>query len=389
MKLSLKRRVAFSFIIANIVVLVMGFTVFFFLDSLNNQISNITVNSNKISLLTDEVRISAVSILKMQKKILTSKPTGEDLKRLENLCEGFQSQLQRLDSFYTEVEAKKIISKMQGYVDSLKTIVSKSSLFYRDGEGISTINELTDKILEAFSEFQDIQYFQNEQRDKQVKAIIGETRRNMLITLIITFLGTILLSLVVPGKIAMPFKKINDAVRELQDVNFDVSIYYDQDDEIGELARELNKMIVNMKKFEQLRTDRISVEHRKFDTLANMIKKNIMIANAKGELIYMNNPMYATLEMQSDDVINKNITDTLIPDSIVETFELAIKRRSKIENAEITIPKRKKVIDPATGEYIFEDTEEAYQGYANVIPIRAKESNLDYYMMIISKEVFV
>ena len=389
MKLSLKRRVAFSFIIANIVVLVMGFTVFFFLDSLNNQISNITVNSNKISLLTDEVRISAVSILKMQKKILTTKPTGEDLKRLENLCEGFQSQLQRLDSFYTEVEAKKIISKMQGYVDSLKTIVSKSSLFYRDGEGISTINELTDKILEAFSEFQDIQYFQNEQRDKQVKAIIGETRRNMLITLIITFLGTILLSLVVPGKIAMPFKKINDAVRELQDVNFDVSIYYDQDDEIGELARELNKMIVNMKKFEQLRTDRISVEHRKFDTLANMVKKNIMISNAKGELIYMNNPMYATLEMQSDDVINKNITDTLIPDSIVETFELAIKRRSKIENAEITIPKRKKVIDPATGEYVFEDTEEAYQGYANVIPIRAKESNLDYYMMIISKEVFV
>jgi HAMP domain-containing protein len=389
MQLSLKRRVASSFLIANAVVLVMGFTVFFFLDSLNNQISNITVNSNKISLLTDEVRISAVSILKMQKKILTTQPTSEDLKRLENLCEGFQSQLQRLDSFYTEVEAKKIISKMQGYVDSLKTIVSKSSLFYRDGEGISTINELTDKILEAFSEFQDIQYFQNEQRDKQVKSIIGETRRNMLITLIITFLGTILLSLVVPGKIAMPFKKINDAVRELQDVNFDVSIYYDQDDEIGELAKELNKMIVNMKRFEQLRTDRISVELRKFDTLANMIKKNIMIANAKGELTYMNNPMYALLEMQSDDVLNKNITDTLIPDSIVETFEIAIKRRSKIENAEITIPRRKKVIDPATGEYVFEDTEEAYQGYANVIPIRAKESNLDYYMMIISKEVFV
>jgi HAMP domain-containing protein len=389
MQLSLKKRVAASFIIANVVVLVMGFTVFFFLDSLNNQISSITVNSNKISLLTDEVRISAVSILKMQKKIITSKATTEDLKKLENFCDGFQSQLQRLDSFYTEVEAKKIISKMQGYVDSLKTIVNKSSLFYRDGEGLSTINELTDKILDAFSEFQDIQYFQNEQRDKQVKGIIGETRRNMLITLIITFLGTILLSLVVPGKIAMPFKKINDAVRELQEVNFDVSIYYDQDDEIGELARELNKMIISMKRFEQLRTDRISIEHRKFDTLANMIKKNIMIANAKGELIYMNNPMYATLEMQSDDVLNKNLTDTLIPESIVETFEIAIKRRSKIENAEITIPKRKKVIDPATGEYIFQNTEEVFQGYANVIPIRGKESNLDNYMMIISKEVFV
>jgi len=389
MQLSLKRRVATSFIIANLVVLVMGFTVFYFLDALNTQISSITVSSNTISHLTDEVRISAVSILKMQKKILTTKPTAEDLKRLENLCEGFQSQLQRLDGFYTDIEPKKIISRMQGYVDSLKTIVSKSSLFYRDGEGLSTINELTDKILEAFSEFQDIQYFQNEQRDKQVKSIIGETRRNMLITLIITFLGTILLSLVVPGKIAMPFKKINDAVRELQDCNFDVSIYYDQDDEIGELAKELNKMIVNMKKFEQLRTDRISVEHRKFDTLANMIRKNIMISNAKGELVYMNNPMYSLLELQSDDVMNKLITDTMMPDSIVETYEMAIKRRSKIENAEVNIPKRKKVLNPDTGEYMFEETEEVFQGYANVIPIRAKESNLDYYMMIISKEVFV
>jgi HAMP domain-containing protein len=389
MYMSLKRRVGMSFIIATIVVVAMGFTVFFFLDSLNNQISKITVNSNKISLLTDEVRISAVSILKMQKKILTSKTSGEDLKRLENLCEGFQSQLQRLDSLYSEIEAKKIISRMQGYVDSLRTIVSKNSLFYRDAEGVSTINELTDKILEAFSEFQDIQYFQNEQRDKQVKSIIGETRRYMLITLIITFLGTILIALVIPGKIAMPFRKINDAVRELQDCNFDVSIYYDQDDEIGELARELNKMILNMKKFEQLRQDRISVEHRKFDTLANMVKKNIMISNAKGELIYMNNPMYALLEMQSDDVINKNINDTVMPDSIIETFEIAIKRRSKIENAEISVPKRKKIIDPVTGEYVYEDMEEAYHGYANVIPIRAKESTLDYYMMIISTDVFV
>ena len=390
MYMSLKARIQSCFIVATLIVVAMGFTVFFFLDSLNTQISNITVNSNKISLLTDEVRISAVSILKMQKKILTTKPTVEDLKKLETLTESVQSQLQRLDSYYTEIEAKKIISKMQGYVDSLKTVVGKSSLFYREGGGISTVNELTDKILEAFSEFQDIQYFQNEQRDKQVKSIIGETRRYMLIALIITFLGTILIALVIPGKISLPFKKINDAVRELQDCNFDVSIYYNQNDEIGELARELNKMITSMKKFEQLRAERISLEGRKFDTLANMVKKNIMIANAQGDVTYMNNPMYTLLEVQSDDIINKNISDTVMPNSIISTFELAIKRRSKIENAEITIPKRKVTVDPATGEHTFEETQEdAFHGYANVFPIRAKESTLDYYMMIISTEVFV
>ena len=334
MNLSLKARVAISFIIANLVVLIMGGTVFFFLDSLNNQITTITDNTNKISLLSDEVRMSTVSILKLQKKILTTKSNEDDLRRLQVLCEGFSTQLQRLDSYYSEVEAKKIISKMLGYVESLQTIVRKSALFYRDNAGLSTISELTDKILEAFSDFQDIQYYQNEQRDKQVKSIIGETRRNMLITLIITFLGTILLSLVIPGKIAMPFKKIRDAVRELREGNFDVSIYYNQNDEIGELSREINKMIQSIKRFEELRTDRINVEHRKFDLLANMVKKNILVANAKGALVYMNNSMYGLLDMQSDDVINKIFSEVSFPESIVETFDVAIKRRSKIENAE-------------------------------------------------------
>lgn len=388
MNLSLKGRIAASFIIANLVVLIMGFTVFFFLDSLNTQITTITDNTNKISLLSDEVRMSTVSILKSQKKILTTKSNEEDLRRLQSLCEGFSTQLQRLDSYYSEVEAKKIISKMLGYVESLQTIVGKSALFYRDNAGLSTISELTDKILEAFSEFQDIQYFQNEQRDKQVKAIIGETRRNMLITLIITFLGTILLSLVIPGKIAMPFKKIRDAVRELREGNFDVNIYYNQNDEIGELAREINKMISGIKKFEELRTDRINVENRKFDALANMTKKNIIVANAQGELVYLNNTMYGLLNMQSDDVIHKNLEDLSLPESIEDTFNTAIKRRSKIENAEITVPRRKKILDPETNEYVYQDLDEPYHGYANVIPIRAKDSASDYYMMIISQEVF-
>ena len=392
MNLSLKQRIAASFAIANLMVLSIGFTVFYYLDSLNEQIESITTNTNQIALITDEVRISAVSILKMQKKILTKKATEEDLKQLNSLCDSFHSQLQNLDKYYTEVQIKTIISKMIGYVDSLQTLLSKVSIYNsRDNAGVQATGELADKILESFSEFQDIQYYQNEQRDKQLKDIIGETRRYMLIVLIITFLVTIILSLVIPGKIALPFKKINDAVRELQECNFDVSIYYNQDDEIGELAQELNKMITNMKEFEELRTDRISVELRKFDILANMIRKNVLIANARGELIYLNNQMYTLLNIDSDSVLNKRMEDTLIPESIKEAYDLALKRRSKIENNEVEILEKKIVEEKneETGEMEEHTHEEVlFKGFANVIPIRAKESALDYYLMILSEDVF-
>jgi len=361
-----------------------------------------------MSLLTDEIRISAVSILKYQRRLLLRKSTPELIRKIIDRAETLTAQLQTLDTLNKDVDVKKVVTQMLSYVDSLKIVLSKSSLFHRDFSGMSSIGELADKILDAYGEFQDIQFFQSQERDKRINSIINETKKNMMMTLVICFLGTIILGLVVPGKIALPFKKIKDAIRELQDCNFDVSIYYSQDDEIGEIASEMNKMIHSFKLFEELRTDRISVEHRKFDALANMIKKPVLVANAEGKLIYMNNQLYSLMQVQSEDVIGKTMTDTIIPATIIESYELAIKRRSKIENAQIVIPiKNKEQEESETDEEAQLLVEEApsddqphkkeegeepqdvvFKGYASVIPIRGKDSSLDYYLMVISKEVY-
>lgn len=376
--------------------------VYQFLSSLNKDIEQLSSQTNKLSLHTDEIRISAVQILKYQRKILTNSNSPELVDKLTSRIETFTEQLQTVDTYYKDPEIKKVIGQMLSYVDSLKLVLSKASLFNRDSIGLSSISELADKILEAFSEFQDIQYRQSRKRDEKFQVIIKETKRNMMITIIIAFLGTIILALVVPGKIALPFKKIKDAIRELQENNFDVSIYYTQDDEIGEISREMNKMIHSIKLFDELRTDRISVEKRKFDVLANMVKRPVLLANATSKIVYMNNQLYSLMQIQSDDVIGKEITETVMPETIVESFELAIKRRSKIENAEIIIPAKitqeeaeEKQIQVEKEHHGADQTREdiveeeiVYKGYANVIPIRGKDSSLDYYLMVLSKELF-
>ncbi len=412
MNLSLKMRIMLSFVVANIVVWVLTFTVFNFLNSLNREIESITAQSARIITLTDEIRISAVSILKYQRRLLTdpAKNSGQMVDRITSLCESFTSQLQSLDSLYRDPDIKKVIAQMLSYVDSLKVVLSKTSLFHRDSAGMASIGELADKILESYSEFQDYQYVQGTERDKKVRKVINDTKRSMMITLIIGFLGTIILGLVIPGKIALPFKKIKDAIRELQNCNFDVSIYYTQQDEIGEIASEMNKMIENMKEFDELRTDRISLEHRKFDALANMIRKPILVANAEGKIMYMNNTTFSLLQLQSEDVLGKDMRETLVPLTIVESFELAIKRRSKIDNATIKIYGRRSEKDDAehlkteavqqAKAQVNEKTDEpavkvengekplVFDGFGNIIPIRGKESSQDYYLMVLSLDVF-
>ncbi|HAZ11919.1 MAG: hypothetical protein A2X86_07290 [Bdellovibrionales bacterium GWA2_49_15] len=395
MNLSLRGRVVLSFIVANIVVLVLSGTVFHFLNSLNKGIEVITVSSNRATLLTDEIRISAVTILKKQREILSAGPSPERVSKIVTLCESFISQLNSLDALYHDAEVQRIVAQMISYVDSLKLVLNKAAFYGRDNVGMSSIADLADKILDSFSELQDAQLGKAIERDKSIKKIINETKRNMMITLIIGFLGTIVLGLVVPTKIALPFKKIKDAIRELQDCNFDVSIYYNQDDEIGELAREMNKMIRSFKTFDDLRADRVAIELRKFDSLANLVKKPILIADAAGKLMYMNNWLYSLLKVQSEDVIGKLMQETVIPASITETYDLAIKRRSKIENAEIIIKSRptEEIIEVAEGDVSkgveSHEEEVVYKGFANVIPIRGKESSLDYYLMVVSTEAFI
>ncbi len=391
MNISLKSRIAASFVGVTIMVVSLGVTVFFFLHKLNDEIKNITKESNNVKVLTTEVRISAVSILKTQRKILSYRAKPGDVEELISLCEDFQGQLQKLDAFYAEVEVKKIIATMNGYAEALKTVVSKASVYNRDSAALSSIEELADKILEAYDQFQNIQYIQSEKRDERINNIIEETNKYMLITLIITFFFAILLSLVIPGKIALPFKKINDAIRELQECNFDVSIYYNQDDEIGELAQEINKMIHSMKTFDELRAHRIQMEHRKFDALANMVQRYVLISNDKAEIIYMNNQLYSLIDLQSDDILNKSYSDTLIPACIKDTFDMAIKRRSKIENEQMVIYERRSEDEIAeAGEETNKSAEPEviFSGHATVIPIRGKDSSSDFYLMIMGEEVF-
>ncbi len=381
-------------------ILILTFVVFYFLNSLNKNIEKLTIKSNRISTLNDEIRISAVSIIKYQRKLVTEKNSAENVEKIIGLCDSFSSLLQNLDSLYQDQEIKKIITQMNSYVESLKLIVSKASHFNRGGDnaGVESIGELADTILESYSNLQEIQYFQSNQNDQKIRKIINETKRNMMITLIIGFLGTILIGLVVPSKISLPFKKIKDAIRELQECNFDVSIFYNQEDEIGEIAREMNKMIQSFKVFEDLRRERISVEQRKFDALANMVKKPVLVANAQNKIVYMNNRTYSLLKVQSEEILGKAMTEALIPETIIESFNLAIKRRSKIENQDIVINISHKETVNITPDGEQEDlttsasqevsSEMVFQGFANIIPIRAKESSLDYYLMILSTEVF-
>ena len=368
-------------------VLLLSFVIFHHLNTLNKDIEAIALHTEKVTRLTDDARTSMISILKNQRKLFRSNiPLEAVVDDMVKDCENFTAQLKTIDTYSEGSELQKIVTQMISYVDSLKLLLKKNILSSRNNDGRETIGDLAEKILESFSQFQNIQYANNIGQDKRMKKMVDESKQRMMLVLLIGFLFSTLLTVLVPGKITLPFKKLKEAIRELRECNFDVNIYYSANDEIGELSQEMNKMIHSFKVFDELRTDRISVENRKFDALANMTALLILVANNEGKLIYMNNRLYSLLQVQSEEVIGKEmgLPSSAIPAPLSEACQLAIKRRSKMENLEILIDAKhsQEGEDPDKSA---QNRESVFQGYATITPIRGKESSLDYYLMVLSK----
>ena len=404
MDLSLKNRVALSFIFVGVVILAIAVFMFYFLSSFNKEFELIINRLNTTTEIQNKVGMSSVDLLRYQRAL--SEVTGDKTllkQQMIGWCDQMNSRLADLESLYNNPIVAKILTQMSSYTDSLKVILSQTTFIDGTNSNIdASIGDMADRILESYSEFTEIQDIENELRKVRYEKLIENIKKNMMTTLLIGLLGIMILGFIVPGKIALPFKKIQDALRELQDCNFDVNIYYGHNDEIGEIAKEMNKMIHSMKHFEELRADKISVENRKFDALANMVKKPILVSNAKGELIYMNGQLYSLLACQSEEVLGRPMKETVIPKGIIHIYDLAIKRRSKIENEEIVLSKLpdepehngetdKKENDAKKSQDLAKEAhreeEILFKGHASVIPIRGKKSSLDYYLMILSKEV--
>ncbi len=194
MNLSLKKRIAISFIIANIAVLVLSFVVFHFLHNLNKNIDSVTNKSIRILSLTHDVRISTLEILKTQGVILVNKKRlPGSIDRLRNKLKIIKVQLQNLELLNKNLDGQKELTELLAYITSLEIVLKKSSSFHKDTVGLrKSVGDFFENILNVFTKLQELQDTQTLRRDEEIREIIKVTKKKMMFTLIIGFFATIL-----------------------------------------------------------------------------------------------------------------------------------------------------------------------------------------------------
>ncbi len=85
-----------------------------------------------------------------------------------------------------------------------------------------------------------------------------------------------------------PAEKLTDTVRKLGRGYLDVRATVNSNDEIGELAREFNRMAERLKKYEEINIEKLIYEKRKSEAIVGTISDPIVVADGDGKIVLMN-----------------------------------------------------------------------------------------------------
>ncbi len=83
-------------------------------------------------------------------------------------------------------------------------------------------------------------------------------------------------------------EKLTDTVRKLGRGYLDVRANIDSGDEIGELAREFNRMAERLKAYEEINIEKLIYEKGKSETIVGTISDPIIVADREGKIVLMN-----------------------------------------------------------------------------------------------------
>ncbi|TES91117.1 MAG: HAMP domain-containing protein [Candidatus Cloacimonadota bacterium] len=131
--------------------------------------------------------------------------------------------------------------------------------------------------------------------------------RNIWTVLILTILFVVYLIVVLPERIVVPIKRLSNLVKQIEKGDLKVNIKGFPQDEIGELVRHFSRMLIQVRKIDGLKTQKIHESERKFRFLINSIKEGVIILNDELRLLTANKPASEIVGSNAEEMEEKSL----------------------------------------------------------------------------------
>ncbi len=228
--------------------------------------------------------------------------------------------LEKYKKGYDNIMSQVLLARTNAKRDSLREMLKTYSQSFDVSKIIpeKSKNAKKTKIVKSLDNYKKTIEYQNgkilEKARKHIKEFtdIGEKyasrgARNIWTVLILTVLFIVYLVVVLPERIVIPIRRLSNLIKQVEKGDFKVAIKGFPRDEIGELVYHLSRMLLQIRKVDGLKTQKILESERKFKFVINDIREGVIVLNDELRLLMVNKSALKIVGYDSEAVEEKSL----------------------------------------------------------------------------------
>jgi PAS domain S-box-containing protein len=326
MELSLGAKVQLGFFSAVALVIVIGVMAFIYLGRINHEVQDVLKKDILFARAAEAIKIYFLETRRAEKNYLVF-GQDRDIKEYEfflaKLKEALQEGKEVARKEETRDKYRTVEQHLQQYEQIFARLLTVPPEAREEVRRVSQeLSEVGQRISTLADEIADAKWAELELHAHDADRIESVAKRNMGIILGFTSISSLLLGLYLPRKIVVPIRKLTNLIKRAQEEEFRINSDVTSNDEIGELGRFINRMMDQIRVFDDLKVRKITEERRRLEVLSNLLREGVILVDSDGRVCCINPAALDFFGLSQSDVEGRSLKE--IP--LDEPFRQALLR---------------------------------------------------------------
>ena len=313
MWLSLGAKVQLGFFSAVALVIVIGVMAFIYLGRINYEVQDVLQKDILFARAGEAIKIYLLETRRAEKNYLVF-GQDRDIKEYEFYLAKLKEALREGKEVARQEETREkyhaIEQELQQYEQIFARLLTVPSEAREEVQRVSQeLSEVGQRISTLADEIAEAKWVELELHAHDADRIELVAKRNMGIILGFTGISSLLLGLYLPRKIVVPIRRLTNLIKRAQEEEFRINIDVTSTDEIGELGRFINRMMDQIRVFDDLKVRKINEERRRWEVLSNLLREGVILVDGDGRVCGINPAALDFFALSQSDVEGRSIKE--------------------------------------------------------------------------------
>jgi len=249
----------------------------------------------------------------------------------------YKALLSQAKATATPEERSRLSNEARKYANSLDYLIidALKNRSPRQKALIAGFSEKRKNILALVSQVVTLISSDEQENSNKIEHLNARATRNIITTLIIAMFIGIYLIVSLPKSIVKPIRRITSIIRQAEAGDLGVSVETSSKDEVGELARFLNKLLAHLNTLDKLKSQKIYAIHNQLKLIVNKLDAWVILVDGEGRIAYLNGKAQAELKMDMDELIDNPLSVLPLEGELETRAKEALRSHEPVSNLEV------------------------------------------------------